>query len=483
MAETLEALQQRYLKEQLEYQDAVAAYEQTLNRVASSMPIPAATQSNYSVASGGYKRSATDPWMVQNHPELTPLAKRLEKEEAEYHKAVDDHSAYFANNKCSIAGYVGDKFYEYVALAEMVYKLATDSAFREQILSQVEESAKNGLLHDVVTMFDLTDRYTEAMVATGPEASRKTQEKIDESIAAGNRVFGRLQSYFANKWAEFKKGWEECGLAHAVTKAGIDGVFFLGELAIGGVLIKGVKLSYQLTKAGLHRVEVMSVGNVKSLGSFEWKTEALEAKYGHANDNQVAGLLEDRNRSIPDKPAEDMESGKKREKDKAKIGALAEAQAMDKLKQQGFDDVRILKNNSEHGIDIVGRNSSTGAVKVVEVKANGAGLNNLQSKGGKYYAGEQISRANSGKGHWKSTPEGMPGVARELQKWLRSASSQKYEIWKYDVDDVSESAVFRGSTNWDWEPGKKPKRLVYRDDANDTQGSSENGTPPSTGPP
>ncbi|MBO0664592.1 hypothetical protein LQ948_18770, partial [Jiella sp. MQZ9-1] len=138
--------------------------------------------------------------------------------------------------------------------------------------------------------------------------------------------------------------------------------------------------------------------------------------------------------------------------------------------------------NSDNGIDLVGRNPETGAVKVVEVKANSASLNELQSEGGPKYADLQIRRALSGEGNWRSTPTSMGGTAIEIRKWLRSASSKEYEIWKYDVDDAG-NATYRGKADWSWKPGSKSKRLTYRDDTGSVARKSSNLKPPSTGPP
>ncbi|MBO0664594.1 hypothetical protein LQ948_18780, partial [Jiella sp. MQZ9-1] len=138
--------------------------------------------------------------------------------------------------------------------------------------------------------------------------------------------------------------------------------------------------------------------------------------------------------------------------------------------------------NSDNGIDLVGRNPETGAVKVVEVKANSASLNELQSEGGPKYANIQVNRALSGDGNWKSMPSGMDDIADELYDWFQGASYKEYEIWKYDVDDAG-NTTFRGKADWNWKPGTKPKRLKYRDDSGNMARKPKSVKPPATGPP
>lgn len=485
MADIIETLRQKYLKEQQEYQDAVAAYEQMLNRVASSMPIPAAMQSNYSVASDGYLRAATDPWMLKNHPELAPLANKLGKEKGEYDKALDDYSAYVGNNKCGIGTYIGNRFYEYVALAEMVYMLSTNEEFRKTVVANLGEAVEEG---GVISDFFLTGANgfsTEALAFTGgsPEATAGNEAMIAATGPAVKRFTDRVKAHFSERWNAFLKGWEECGLASAVQRAAIDGLFLVGEIVVGAVAIKGVKLSYNLTKEGLHRVEIMSVDTGKTVGERSWSAEALDAKYKAANDNHVGGILEERNQKIPDESADEMASkSAAAKKDNKKTGDIAEAAATERLKAEGYNDVRTLENNSGHGVDRIGRKSD-GAVKTVEVKANSAGLNKLQREGGEYYLNKQLERATSGYGHWKSLPDGMEDVIDEVTKWVEQAPSKVYEIWKFDVDEATQSATFKSSTTWDPKPSKKKSSAVFREDDKAAVDGSDADTPRSTGPP
>ncbi len=313
MVDVASNLQQRYLKEQQDYTDAVSAYEQTLNRVAASAPVPMAMETNYSVASGGYQRAATDPWMSKNHPELGAAATRLAKEEREF-RALDDPSASHGNNKCSIVGYTAEKFYEYVAAAEMIYLLATDEKFREDVAAKLGSLfERGGLISDFFTVLG-SGAAAEGLAYSGGNRQiiEANEAIIREGQAAAGRLVNRLKSYFTEKWEAFKKGWHECGLANAIVRAGIDGLFLAGEIAIGGAVMRGVRFAYQVTKAGLHRIEIIAVDKALTVGARSWSKEALEAKYGKPQQNQVAGLLKDENRSVPDRPATEKHAAKEK---------------------------------------------------------------------------------------------------------------------------------------------------------------------------
>lgn len=125
-----ESTQEKFLREKQEYEDALAAYRNVLGRAASTVQIPYAVQSNYSVENQGYERAATDPWITERFPHLQAAAERVQAEEQQF-LALDDPFPSHANSQCSIANYTALKVYEYYALFETVYLLATDAAFRD----------------------------------------------------------------------------------------------------------------------------------------------------------------------------------------------------------------------------------------------------------------------------------------------------------------------------------------------------------------
>jgi hypothetical protein len=305
MADPDELARAKFLREKQEYLDARLAYEEALNNAAMRMPIPTVAKASYS-ASDGPQRAATDPWIAQNHPDLKAAASRLLSEERQY-LALDEPVSNHAQKNCSIVQYTAEKFYEYAALGEMLYKLATDEKFRNEITGKLGKLVEEGgLISDILIAAGAgMVNSPEAVMAEGmsDRVARANDDLREAGRAATSRLAGRISSYFSEKWAAFKKGWEECGLANAVARSGVDGLFMAGEIAIGGAVLKGFKFAYRLTKEGLHSVSIVSIKK-GTIGSFGWTKQALENKYGKPDQNQVAGILTDKNRSVPNAPAE-----------------------------------------------------------------------------------------------------------------------------------------------------------------------------------
>lgn len=328
MAEPDRLDEARFLREKQEYLDARLAYEQTLNRVGAGMPIPAVMEANYSVQSGGYERAATDPWIRESHPELAEAAARLAREEQEY-LALDEPVSNHAQANCSIIDYTAAKFYEYAALAEMLYKLATDEAFRNAIATALGEAVESGgWLSDLAILIGAGFGGSQRAIAgaVNEDIAESNRQLNEAAQAAAARTADRISSYFSEKWQAFVKAWEECGLANAVAKTGIDGLFLAGEIVIGGVALKGVRFAYRLTREGLHKVDIISIDKGRSIGSQSWSTAALEGKYGKPQENQVGGVLPDRNNTIKDGPATeprpDGQNGRSRDNDNSPAPAM-----------------------------------------------------------------------------------------------------------------------------------------------------------------
>ena len=73
------------------------------------------------------------------------------------------------------------------------------------------------------------------------------------------------------------------------------------------------------------------------------------------------------------------------------------------MMQEGFDQVVAVQNNSGHGVDMIGRNSKTGEIKVWEVKTtDGSSAPSLSkdqiSMGGEKYTNDRLTRAADGRG-------------------------------------------------------------------------------------
>ena len=166
------------------------------------------------------------------------------------------------------------------------------------------------------------------------------------------------------------------------------------------------------------------------------------------------------------------------------VGDAAETKAKSDLAGQGFTEQQTVENRSGNGIDLVGRNPSTGEVRVVEVKANGASLGTLQQQGGPANTSRVLGQALNP----NATPtwRDAVGPARRVQRWINNAPSVDYEVWKYTVDRDTLEVSAPKSTDWNWQNGSKPPRLRYRDGnerATPDATSPDTNSNPSTGPP
>jgi hypothetical protein len=130
---------------------------------------------------------------------------------------------------------------------------------------------------------------------------------------------GRIASFFKEKWAAFEQAWKECGLANAVARVGIDGVFLAGELFVGAAALKGIRFAYRFTKQGRHAVDIVSIERGTVAGA-EWSTGALTAKYGTPDKNIVGGKLPEPVNKVGSGPAQEPKPKPKDADDAAKMG-------------------------------------------------------------------------------------------------------------------------------------------------------------------
>lgn len=121
---------------------------------------------------------------------------------------------------------------------------------------------------------------------------------------------------------------------------------------------------------------------------------------------------------------------------------------MDMIKE-GFDEVVAVQNNSGHGVDLIGRNSKTGEVKVWEVKttdgASARGLKGDQAKmGGEKYTNNRLKRAANGNGNYGKVPEAVKN-GRKVEDWLKKAKEQNkpvtYEKRDVFIDDIEKGCA------------------------------------------
>lgn len=110
------------------------------------------------------------------------------------------------------------------------------------------------------------------------------------------------------------------------------------------------------------------------------------------------------------------------------------------LFDDGFDEVVSVQNNSGHGIDLIGRNSATGEVKVWEVKATDSpkapSLSSDQKKmGGLNFTLDRLKKAADGMGNYGKVPEAMDNAEKAL-KWLKKSPSTTFEKREVFLDDI-----------------------------------------------
>lgn len=345
-----------WAREQREFQDAVAAYNNVLGQVSNTMPMPSSYQSTYAarmsssgdLVSDGPELAQNSPWIRENHPALAAAADRVADEQADL-LALDEPIASHAQCNCSIICYTAEKFYEYAAMAEMIYRLATDDDFRRTALAQMHRAFTQSAFMNLNTAEILDwhadnldddieaavrresgeqswmDRFAlwamgydseeeffadqkrrfEDMGITVIEKSADELRQQQETLRAeADRHYAvakdQVRDFFIGIWNDFKTAYEECGLAHAVARVAIDGVFLVGEGLLGAGALRGLKFAYRALPGKRHMVDLLTPDG-QTLGTKTWKEADLEAKYGSPDANHVGGQLPDRNRTIPDR--------------------------------------------------------------------------------------------------------------------------------------------------------------------------------------
>ncbi|MCX7113700.1 MAG: hypothetical protein NTX45_27205, partial [Proteobacteria bacterium] len=129
-----------------------------------------------------------------------------------------------------------------------------------------------------------------------------------------------------------------------------------------------------------------------------------------------------------------------------------------------------VQNNSGHGVDLIGRNSTTGEVKVWEVKTtdgnSAPSLSRDQSKlGGEKFTQNRLQRAVEGQGNYGKVPEARKN-AKKVKKWLEQANKrnanttyEKYEVFVDDLDKGCFKHPNRLSRSKPWIPKASKAKL------------------------
>ena len=361
------AEEEKFLREKQEYEDALAAYREILGRSAQTLPSPYSMTATYGNEGSGPAQAATDPWIEERFPDLATAARRVQAEEADYF-ALDDPFASHAQGNCSISQYTINKVYEYYAALEMVYKLATDEDFRKNVVSQLHPAFRNSAIGNQTAADMLNWRADEMDDAIEAAEKRETGEL--STLDRISRVFGyenadalslalmgyesedafwadqaklgivkdtrtaadlreaqqemrrqadiyqqaaidKVKDFFAQMWEDIKRRYAECGLFYAVVTTGIDGVFLAGEVFAGVAILRGLKFVKRVLPGRRVRIEVTDIEG-RQLADEMLDVDALEAKYGTPQENHLGGYEPDRNRDIPDKPADEVLEEKRR---------------------------------------------------------------------------------------------------------------------------------------------------------------------------
>ena len=247
------------------------------------------------------------------------------------------------DNSCSVAAYTADKFYEYVAIAEMLYTLATDKAAREQLFVELRGSALGRYLAAPrgEAIYQTYEFLKEKWFGDPVEAERHRQlgkEAVDEWQASQEELYAAIADSLMNIYDEFKRRFQQCGMLYGFATLGVDGTFFLGELAIGAGIagvtakaLKSMKFVVSRLKDGSVVVRATAAGGGKLERTFA--KDALEAKYGRPEESHFGTLERDANHDIPDKSADDA-----LKEARAKEEAGAKAQRQDERPDGSYRD-------------------------------------------------------------------------------------------------------------------------------------------------
>lgn len=148
----------------------------------------------------------------------------------------------------------------------------------------------------------------------------------------------------------------------------------------------------------------------------------------------------------PPKKTDGPEGNQVKKKNTGEKGKCGEWLAKMDMVDEGFDEVVAVQNNSGHGVDLIGRNSQTGEVKVWEVKTTDSATPPPLSKpqqemGGARYSADRLGKAAEGYRNYGKVPEAMEN-AKRANKWLEKAGNNvTYEKREVFVDDLEKGCA------------------------------------------
>jgi hypothetical protein len=228
---------------------------------------------------------------------------------------VDHVNNTHADKTCSYTALVSDKFYEYVAVIEMLHLLATDENARKAVFNSIDQSDFMQWQRKRNETLGHTYEFLKERWFGDPNKAEEARERAKESLEGWDThraaFLNSLKDALFSYYNEIKKRYKECGVAFAFASVSVDGAFTLGELAIGAgavagasKIVKSLKFFVSHTSDGKVAIKVV---NPKG-GSFEkqFSHTELEGKYGKPQDNKTGVLKKNTNRSVNDKLSKDQ---------------------------------------------------------------------------------------------------------------------------------------------------------------------------------
>ncbi|QND51888.1 hypothetical protein HB779_08210 [Phyllobacterium sp. 628] len=218
-----------------------------------------------------------------------------------------DHTANSHLGNCSYGAFVGEKFYAYVAVIEMLHVLATDENARKQLFESIEGSDfwqwQKKRSETLGWTYEFLKERWFGDPAKSEEAREKAKGTLEEWTSHRDGFLESLKDSLLGYYNEIVKRYRECGVAYAFSTVAIDGAFTLGELAIGAGIagaaskvIKSLRFFFRKTLEGHIRIRVENPNG----GHFEkaFTKHELEAKYGAPEDNHTGILSPDENKAV-----------------------------------------------------------------------------------------------------------------------------------------------------------------------------------------
>jgi hypothetical protein len=301
----------------------------------------------------------------------------------------------------------------------------------------------------------LGDKFDDVMFAGANKINAGTQwlgNKVNDlaQTQVGGNVMQGLTWVSEKTELTVVKKWKE-GL-----EAGVDG-------AVEGISGRGMMAAGALTQGALAMIPTSlldlipggkAAGSTAKVTSTVNKLEhAAEAAQKANKSGQAAADASKGANLTPESggagktPQNGKDGGKSKNSRSGEIGKCGEWLARNALIQdEGFDQVVEVQNNSGHGMDLIGRNSETGAVKVLEVKttttASAPELSKAQKElGGKNFTNSRLDRAARGVGNYGKVPAAMKN-ARIAQRWINKANGKvSYEKREVFVDDLDKGCM------------------------------------------